>query len=100
MSDRQHKPILHILNKAPSHQRAQTCREQLSDGDTLLLIENGVTAVSLPGWFAGIPEGVSVLALTTDMDARGIEAPASGVALTDYAGFVSEICKWPQAIYW
>ena len=100
MSDAKQTPVLHILNKAPDHPRARTCLEQLASGDALLLIENGVMALSLESWLGELPRGVLLSALEPDMAVRGIQAPAHGITVTDYGGFVSMVCQWPRTIYW
>ena len=60
------------------------------DGDTMLLLEDGVYAAMKGGKAASIIDGMKVSVLGPDLAARGIseEKLVDGVTVIDYAGFV------------
>ena len=82
---------LHIVNRAASSSPVlQQCLNLASAGDAVLLIEDGVYT-ALPRVFSGValPKGVTVSALTTDVDARGLNGRlTAAVAIIDYDDFV------------
>ena len=59
---------LHILNKPPEHSRYRLCLAAVEPEDAVLLIENGVLAVTRPLEF----ETEQCLALAPDLEARGL----------------------------
>jgi len=80
---------LHILNKLPEHRRTAACRQQLESNDQLLLTEDGVLALSEPGWLVTLPEEMAIFALEPDVAARGIRGNASNrIQIIDYSDFV------------
>lgn len=83
--------MLHVVNKSPYERNAlETCVGYYKDGDTVLLIEDGVYAAVAAGKAAAQLQGLKVAALGSDLKARGISADklAEGVEVVDYAGFV------------
>lgn len=66
-------PRLHLLNKAPDHPRFQRCLASIGAEDTLVLLENGVLAVSLD---QALP-GATPMALAADLSARGLTQAAA-----------------------
>ena len=74
--------MLHTVNKSPYEKSAlESCLNHVSEGDTVLLIEDGVYAVV---------KGVKSAALEADLKARGIggDKITDGVEVVDYGGFV------------
>lgn len=91
---------LHILNKAPSHARYAACLAQVDGGDALVLIEDGVLALSqLP---ASMPGDVVVYALESDARARGVEEQSSrpGRKSCSMDDLVELTQTYPRIINW
>lgn len=91
-------PILHIVNCSPTAAPALTqCLQRMADGDSLLLIEDGVYAIAAPGdW-----QGRRVYVLESDMRARGLSSTEpAGAASVDYAGFVELAASHDQVLSW
>jgi tRNA 2-thiouridine synthesizing protein B len=83
--------MLHLVNKSPYERNSlDTCVGYVKDGDTLLLIEDGVYAAAKAGKAAAKLAGLDVAVLGPDLAARGIgeDKLADGVKVVDYAGFV------------
>jgi len=86
--------MLHTVNKSPYEKGAlESCLNHVSEGDTVLLIEDGVYAVIKGGRAANAlasVKGVKIAALEADLKARGISADkmTDGVDVVDYGGFV------------
>lgn len=83
--------ILHVVNKSPYDRPSlETATGYMTDGDALLLIEDGVLAAVKAGKAASQLKGRNVSVLGPDLDARGIarDKLADGVTVVDYAGFV------------
>ena len=83
--------MLHLVNKSPYERDSlKTAVGYMIDGDTLLLIEDGVYAAVKGGKAASEIDGMKVSVLGPDLAARGIseEKLADGVTVIDYAGFV------------
>ncbi|WGL16992.1 sulfurtransferase complex subunit TusB [Microbulbifer bruguierae] len=77
---------LHIVNQSPFAGSALSdCLDAFSDGDALLLIEDGVYGAS--GNQDRLPTS-SVYCLSTDALARGVEI-ASGITAIDDEGWVA-----------
>lgn len=88
---------LHILNKRPDHHRFQACLDALGPGDVLLLIENGVIALTDAG--IHLPEGTHVL--QADCEARGLATgPEDEVEQVDYLGMVYLTDRFSRVISW
>lgn len=86
---------LHTVNKSPfSSQSLGSCLEHTSDGDAILMIEDGVygatSGTSISAKVEAAAQKVAVYVLGPDLEARGIGASrlAKGVTVKDYAGFV------------
>lgn len=99
---------LHTVNKSPfTHTELQSCLVAASEGDSILLIENGVLAA-----LAGTPwaeqlaaagaRGIALYALQDDLAARGLSADrcATITSLLDYAGFVRLSCQHQRIHSW
>ena len=86
--------MLHIVNKSPFERNAlDSCLRFGRDGSAVLLIEDGVYAVTR----GNIAESkikaalgqMKIYALQPDLEARGMQnAVLEGVQLVDYGGFV------------
>ncbi len=91
---------LHTVNKSPFETSTlKSCLEHVSDGDTILLIEDGVYGAMAGSSMADLvtakTKAVSIIALAPDMQARGIDEDRliKGINTTDYAGFVDLAAK-------
>ena len=83
--------MLHVVNKSPYERDSlQTAVGYMLDGDSMLLIEDGVYAAVKGGKAASVIDGMKVSVLGPDLAARGIseEKLVDGVTVIDYAGFV------------
>lgn len=83
--------ILHIVNKSPYEKNSlNTAAGYIKDGDSLLLIEDGVYAAIKGGAAAARLDGLDVSVMGSDLAARGIaeDKLIDGVSVVDYAGFV------------
>lgn len=86
---------LHTVNKSPfSNRSLLSCLNHASDGDAILMIEDGVygaaTGTGLSDEVAARGNAVSLYVLGPDLAARGIDAGRliEGISSVDYAGFV------------
>jgi len=86
--------MLHIVNKSPFERNAlDSCLRFGRDGSAVLLIEDGVYAVTRgniaePKIKAALGQ-MKIYALRPDLEARGMQdAVMEGVQLVDYGGFV------------
>lgn len=98
---------LHTYNKSldAGAARLHNCLRTLANGDSLLLLEDGVYLA--PQLHAdatlrsAVPEGVTLYALTPDVVARGLSAKLpvdfSGI---DYNGFVQLCLAHPRIVNW
>ncbi len=91
---------LHTVNKSPFATNAlKSCLDHVSDGDSILLIEDGVYGASNNSAMADMVKAkmkqISIIALKPDLDARGIDETRllEGISTTDYAGFVEMAAK-------
>lgn len=86
--------MLHLVNKSPyDGSNLNTATSIMKNGDTLLLIEDGVYGAVKAGKAASLLEGHTVSVLGPDLAARGIaeDKLADGVNVIDYAGFVDMV---------
>ncbi len=86
---------LHTVNKSPFATPAlQSCVAHAKDGDTILMIEDGVygasAGTSVSEAVAARSGAVSFYVLGPDRNARGLDAAnlIDGIKSVDYAGFV------------
>lgn len=96
MTQAQHTGTLHILNKTPGHPRFLTCLATLSDKDALVLAENGVLALS--DTYTPLPQ--HTVALTDDVEARGLSGTASSDQLISYSQLVTLTEQYSRIISW
>ena len=88
---------LHTLN---NRSLLSLCLRSVENGDSLLLIENGVYGAIQPH-VAEIPAGVAVYALQNDLDARGLSTrTAENVEVITDTGFVRLCCEHDKVINW
>lgn len=95
---------LHTLNQPPGNtQCLERCLNALSDGDALLLIEDGVLA-TLPAHapqFDAITATVTLYALQADLDARGLsDLKDARFTVVDDGGFVDLACEQDKVVSW
>ncbi len=98
---------LHTVNKSPfSTQSLVSCLGHAKDGDTVLLIEDGVYgAISQSGisdTISARATEVNLCVLQPDLEARGVDAAkvVEGVNLVDYSGFVELAAKHSLTQAW
>ena len=83
--------LLHLVNKSPYERNClDTCVAYCREGDTVLLIEDGVYAAIKAGKAADRLSGLDVAVLGSDLAARGIaqDKLVDGVKVVDYGDFV------------
>lgn len=94
---------LHLINKTPSESSALSdSLSAVSEGDALLLIENGVYA-ALQGYaelFTRLPGSVQCYLLEHDADARGLKQLNQEFRPIDYDGFVELSCRYGKVVSW
>jgi len=95
---------LHTINKTPSESSAlKDCLTSLSEGDALLLIENGAYAAT-PGYgmlFTRLPGSVKCYVLLADAEARGLQHNLSpDFQSIDYDDFVALSCQQDKVVSW
>lgn len=90
--------MIYIINKSPFSSKAlDSCLNVAQEGDTILLIEDGVYAAGTNSKLKKATEKhITVYALQADLTARGIE---SAVSVVDYLGFV-ELVEKDTAVSW
>jgi tRNA 2-thiouridine synthesizing protein B len=98
--------ILHTVNKSPFEKQAlSSCIAHMSDGDAILMIEDGVYG-AMPGTVIASQledkKNITIYALGPDLDARGLgEAKlAAGITVVDYKGFVELSVKHDMTQSW
>ena len=100
-------PTLHTVNKSPFEKNAlSSCVDHASDGDAILLIEDGVYG-ALEGTSCGKKLGsksgpVSLYVLGPDLQARGLGKSklVGGVSVVDYEGFVDLVTQHDVTQSW
>ncbi len=98
--------MLHIVNKSPFERNAlDSCLRFGRDGSAVLLIEDGVYAVTRgniaePKIKAALGQ-MKIYALRPDLEARGMQdAVIDGVQLVDYGGFVALVASHNAVQSW
>ncbi|MBL4821585.1 MAG: sulfurtransferase complex subunit TusB [Gammaproteobacteria bacterium] len=88
---------LHTLNNV---ELLQDCARFLSDGDALLLIEDGVYCVT-QAELGQLPDSITVYCLQDDVDARGLGQLAQEHSQKiGFEGFVGLCCTHSKIINW
>lgn len=100
--------MLHIVNKSPFERNSlESCMRMAKEGSTVLVIEDGVFAVtkggnsekSLKSLMAS--KKISVCALWPDLEARGMaDNVIDGVKMVDYGGFVDLVAECSNVQSW
>ena len=86
---------LHILNKSPSHSRFAQCLQSLADADQLLLIEDAVVGLAMPG----LTLPADCFALRADLEARAL-AHLDATTVVDYPDMVELTVAADRVISW
>jgi len=87
---------LHLLNKPPEHSRQALCLSAVGPEDGLLLIENGVLAVTQPPQIAA----ERWFALGPDLEARGLTGLISEDQVLSFEGMVELTASAENVISW
>ncbi|NOX39367.1 MAG: sulfurtransferase complex subunit TusB [Alphaproteobacteria bacterium] len=98
---------LHTVNKSPFATNAlASCLNHAKDGDTILLIEDGVygaaTGTTLADTVTAKVGALSICVLSGDISARGIDQKRliKGVTSVDYTGFVKLAASHDRSQAW
>jgi len=98
---------LHTVNKSPfSTQSLLSCLGHAKDGDSILMIEDGVygatSGTGLADAVSARAGAVSLYVLDADLKARGLDAGRliQGVKSVDYAGFVDMAASHDRVQAW
>lgn len=92
--------VLHIAHRSPGGMAAwSACLARLGEGDSLLLIEDGVYAGAARSPYAEALAPYRVYLLEPDRLQRGVPA-AAGITPVDYAGFVQLAASHEQVWSW
>ena len=98
--------MLHIVNKSPLEKNAlDSCLTHAQAGSTILLIEDGVYAVTkgnkVEPAMKKAMESCTVCALWPDLEARGMQdVVIDGVKQVDYNGFVDLVAESATVQSW
>lgn len=94
--------MLHIVNKSPFEKDSfSSCMAHAAGSSTVLLIEDGVYAALKGSSVEGDLSKAKVVALKSDVAARGIESNiVEGVDLVDYADFVDLVANGDGVQSW
>ncbi|HJL61497.1 MAG TPA: sulfurtransferase complex subunit TusB [Pseudomonadales bacterium] len=94
--------ILHTVNKSPYKNRSLiNCVRFGQKDDALVLLENGVYAVSHPDLDDLLKSGIRVFAIEADMMARGLSHELNGqVDIISYEQFVGLCVEYPRQKNW
>jgi len=95
--------MLHLVNKSPYDACSlDTASSIMKNGDSLLLIEDGVYGAVKAGKASAMLEGCTVSVMGPDLAARGISEDklADGVNVIDYNGFVELVEKNDKVQSW
>jgi tRNA 2-thiouridine synthesizing protein B len=96
---------LHIVSSSPFDSNAfSSALKTASQGDAILLIENGVyaavDALQIDNLMSGAMSDVTHYVLTEDVDARALPRLRNNIAKVDYAGFVALVCQHHNSVSW
>ena len=96
-----------MVNKSPFDRTAlESCIKHLSEGDSVLMIEDAVIGARKGSAAAAMLEGAmkngAVYALAADLSARGItpEQTVPGTQIVDYGGFVDLVTQYDRTVSW
>ena len=92
---------LHTITKPPSAAALQSCAKFLSEGDSILLLEDGVYYSTDARNWPALLLGTKVYGLKEDFVARGLSKIVDRqVELVDYARFVQLSCEHDKVVSW
>ncbi len=98
---------LHTVNKSPfATQTLLSCLNHASDGDSILMIEDGVyggaSGTGLADAVSARNGAVAIYVLGPDLTARGLDSARliDGIKSVDYAGFVDLATKHDLTHAW
>lgn len=98
---------LHTVNKSPfANQTLLSCLNHAKEGDSVLMIEDGVygalSGTQLAEIVAAHAAGLSLYVLRPDLAARGVDENRviEGVEPIDYAGFVGLVAGTDRTQAW
>lgn len=98
---------LHTVNKSPFEKRAlEQCLSRVSDGASLILIEDAVVAATANNEFSSLlttaASKIELYVLTPDMEARGFGTTdlLPGINKVDYTGFVDLVTRHDRVHSW
>lgn len=91
--------MLHTVNKSPFQNSVlESCLRFVTQGDAILLLEDGVYAAQAGTAKSALVEGAlghqEVYALRADLKARAITEVIDGVQVVDYGTFVDLVEKY------
>lgn len=91
---------LHLINRSPFNTNVlHELADAVSEGDHILLIEDGVyAAFGAPCW--ALPEGISLWALQEDCVSRGVTPSSVTWGTMDMAGFVALTASTHRTVSW
>ena len=98
--------MLHIVNKSPMERNAlDSAIHMANPGSTILLIEDGVYAVTkgnqVEGKVKEAMKNCTICALWPDLEARGMQDTViDGIKQVDYAGFVDLVAENKNVMSW
>ena len=92
---------LHTLNAPPASSVLEACRPLLSEGDALLLIEDGVLHATTSPTALQLPPNIKCYALKEDCQARGLlNRCDESFEIIDSAAFVDLCVHHDKTIAW
>lgn len=94
--------ILHILSKAPSSSASTQMQQAIGEQDTVLLIEEAVTAALDPSWAAWQQCQSRIFLLSEDLISRGLAriAAENGLPTLGMDGFVVLTEQYEKTVTW
>lgn len=94
--------ILHILTKAPDSTASEQMQQVVGESDTVVLIEEAVTAALHPEWLAWEGYPSRIFLLTEDVASWGLTrvAKANALPLLDLGEFVALTEHYTKSVTW
>ncbi len=94
--------ILHILTKAPDSSAATQMQQAIGEHDTVLLIEEAVTAALDTSWAAWQQCQSRIFLLSEDLTSRGLAGIAANNELPtlEMQGFVALTEQYEKTVTW
>lgn len=94
--------MLHILTKAPGSNASNQMQQAIGGQDSVILIEEAVSAALDPTWAAWQQYQSRIFLLSEDLDARGLTriAATNGLPTLEVDGFVGLTEQYDKAVTW